>query len=179
MPSHRSTVTTATADRRDRSGSLRRAAYATVLLVHLQYGLGMWVNLFATIPKSDQGKSAFAAFGAAVAHGPVGLTLHALLGTLLLLAALGLLVQAILLRAAAPIVASAIGFLAIIGAWVNGAMFVGNSANGASMGMAVSAGVALLCYVTILFARRLAGPLDQARRNQMDAGPGNSTADRP
>jgi len=154
MSRHSSTVTTATASHRDRNGGVRRAAYGAALMVLLQYGLGMWVNLFATIPKSDQGKSAFAAFGAAVAHGPVGLTLHALLGTLLLLAALGLLVQAVLLRAAAPIALSAIGFLAIIGAWVNGAMFVGNGANGASLGMAVSAGVALLCYVSILFARR-------------------------
>jgi len=154
MPRRDSTVTTATAtaDRPDRG--LRGNVYAVVLLILLQYGLGMWVNLFATIPKSDQGKGAFAAFGAAVAHGPVGLTLHALLGTLLLLAGLALLIRAIQTRATTPIAASVIGFLALIGAWVNGAMFVGNGANGASMGMAVSAGVALLCYVSILFARR-------------------------
>jgi hypothetical protein len=156
MPRNDSTVTieTSAAVRPDRGKGLRGSVYAVVVLTLIQYGLGMWVNLFATIPKSDQGKSMFAAFSAAVAHGPVGLALHALVGTLLILAALGLVVRAIQARAAAPIALSAIGFLAIIGAWVNGAMFVGNGANGASMGMAVSAGVALLCYVSILFAHR-------------------------
>ncbi|MGH3280301.1 MAG: hypothetical protein ACRDNW_14350 [Trebonia sp.] len=156
MPRNNSTVTTATATagHPDRGRSLRGSVYAVVLLILIQYGLGMWLNLFATIPQSDQGKGTFAAFGAAVADGPVGLTLHALLGTLLLLAALALLIGAIRARVTATIALSVLGFLAIIGAWVNGAMFVGNGANGSSMGMAMSAGAALLCYISILFVRR-------------------------
>jgi hypothetical protein len=156
MPSN--AVTTATdaseAPRKDRTGSLRRSAYVTAVLTLIQYGFGAWVNLFGNLPQKGTGKSTMAAFGWAVSHGPVGLTIHALLGTLLLLAALGLLVQAILARSAASIILAAVGFVAIVGAWVNGAQFVGNGANGASMGMAIAAGVALLCYVSMLFPRR-------------------------
>lgn len=132
---------------------LRSAAFAVVVLILIQYALGMWVNLFATIPNSDQGKGAFPAFGAAVAHGPVGLTLHALVGTLLLLSAIAFVIRAAMTRTTAGTWLGAIGLLAIIGAWVNGALFVGNEANGSSFGMAMSAAVALLCYVTILFLR--------------------------
>ena len=152
------TVTTDTdtsaAPGKDRSGSLRRSAYVTAVLTLIQYGLGMWVNLFGNLPSKGTGKSTMGAFTWALSHGPVGLGIHAGLGTLLLLAALGLVVQAILARKAASIIFAVVGFLAIIGAWVNGAMFVGNGANGASMGMAISAGVALLCFASILLPRR-------------------------
>jgi heme A synthase len=133
--------------RRDRG--LRQATFAAALLLLLQYGLGMWVNLFARLPASDQGKGTFAAFGAAVAHGPVALTLHALIGTLLVASAIALVIRAALARKTAATVLSSVGLLAIIAAWVNGAKFVGTGSNGPSYGMAIAA--ALLCYLTILF----------------------------
>lgn len=159
MPSNAATTATDAPDapaapRKDRTGSLRRSAYVTAVLTLIQYGFGEWVSLFGNLPQKGTGKSTMAAFGWSVSHGPAGLTIHALLGTLLLLAALGLLVQAILARSAASMTFAAVGFVAIVGAWVNGAQFVGNGANGASMGMAISAGVALLCYVSILLPRR-------------------------
>jgi hypothetical protein len=137
------------ARRRDRG--LRPGAFALVLLILVQYGLGMWVNLFATIPASNHGKGVLAAFGAAVAHGPAGLALHALVGTLLLLGAIAFVIRAALARKAAAVVLGGIGLLAIIAAWVNGALFVGNGANGSSFGMAMGAALALLCYTTIVF----------------------------
>jgi hypothetical protein len=137
------------AHRRDRG--LRPAAFAIVLLILVQYGLGMWVNLFATIPASDHGKGAFAAFGAAVAHGPAGLALHALVGTLLLLSAIAFVIRAALARNAAATALGGIGLLAIIAAWVNGALFVGSEANGSSFDMAMAAALALLCYTTTVF----------------------------
>jgi hypothetical protein len=137
------------AHRHDRG--LRPNAFAVAVLILVQYGLGMWVNLFATIPASDHGKGAFAAFGAAVAHGPAGLTLHALVGTLLLVGAIAFVIRAALGRKTAATVLGGTGLLAIIAAWVNGALFVGNGANGSSFGMAMAAALALLCYMTILF----------------------------
>jgi hypothetical protein len=117
----------------------------------VEYGLGIWVNLYAKIPSSDHGKGTFAAFGAAVADGPVALALHALLGTLLLVTAITLIIRAALARKAAATVIGTVALLAIIAAWLSGARFTGDAADGASFGMATATGVALLCYVTILF----------------------------
>jgi hypothetical protein len=134
---------------------LRANAFAVVVMLLLQYGLGIWVNVYATLPASDQGKGTFAAFGAAVADGPVALTLHAVLGTLLLVAAVSHLIRAALARKAATTVIAAVALLAIGAAWLSGARFTGSAANGASFGMAIAAAVALLCYVIILFVPRL------------------------
>ena len=134
---------------------LRPNAFSAVVMLLVEFGLGIWVNLYAKIPASDQGKGVFAAFGAAVADGPVALALHALLGTLLLAAAISLLIRAVLARKAATTVLGAVALLAIIAAWLSGARFVGDAANGASFGMAMATAVAVLCYVIILFVPRL------------------------
>ena len=53
----------------------------------------------------------------------------------------------------------AIAFLAVAAAWLSGTRFVGDAADGASFGMAIATGVALLSYVIILFVPGLAeGP---------------------
>ena len=121
----------------------------------IEYGLGLWVNLYAQIPASDKGKGTFAAFGGAVANGPVALTLHALLGTLLLVTAVTLVIRAVLARKAATTVTGTVALLAIIAAWLSGARFTGDAADGASFGMAMATAVALLCYVIVLFVPRL------------------------
>lgn len=134
---------------------LRPAAFSAVVILLLEYGLGMWVNLYAQIPAADHGRGVLAAFGAAVAHGPLTLTLHALLGTLLLVTAITVVIRAVLARKAAAVVIGAVAFLAVIAAWLSGARFVGTSADAASVSMAMNTGVALLCYVIILFVPRL------------------------
>jgi hypothetical protein len=134
---------------------LRPSSFAAVVMLLLEYGLGMWVNLYAQIPASDKGKGTFAGFGAAVANGPVALTLHALLGTLLLVTAVAVIIRAVLARKAAATVIGAVALLAIIAAWLSGARFTGDGADGASFGMAMATAVALLCYVIILFVPRL------------------------
>lgn len=130
---------------------LRPNSLAAVVMLLVQYGLGMWVSLYATIPASDHGKGVLAAFGAAVANGPAGLALHALLGTLLLATATALVIRAALARKAATTVIGAVAFLAIIGAWMSGARFTGSGSDGASFAMAIATAIALLCYVIILF----------------------------
>src|ERR1700739_1248215 len=118
-----------------RGSGLRMNSLSAVVMLLIEYGLGIWVNLYAQIPASDQGKGTFAAFGAAVADGPVALAVHAVLGTLLLVTAMALVVRAVLARKAAAIVIGAIAFLAVVAAWASGARFVGTAANGASFGM--------------------------------------------
>ncbi len=141
---------------------LRLNSFAAVVMLLIQYGLGIWVNLYAQIPASDKGKGTFAAFGAAVANGPVALTLHALLGTLLLVTAITLVIRAVLARKTPATVIGAVALLAIIAAWLAGARFTGDGADdGASFGMAMATAVALLCYVIILFVPRLTEGADR------------------
>jgi len=138
--------------RQTRGGSgLRANSFSAAVMLLVEYGLGIWVNLYLQVPASDHGKGTFAAFGAAVAHGPVALAVHALLGTLLLVTAVALTVRAALARQAATTVVSAVALLAVIAAWLSGARFTGDAASGASFGMAIATAVALLGYVLILF----------------------------
>lgn len=130
---------------------LRITALAGLVMLLLEYGLGVWTNLYAHLPASDHGKATFAAFGGAVAHGPAGLALHALLGTLLIVTAVSVVVRAALARQAAPVLIGCVALLAILAAWFSGTKFVSDAANGASFGMAVATGVALLGYAIILF----------------------------
>ena len=80
------------------------------------------------------------------------LAAHAALGTLLLIAAVNVLVRALRARHKLAIAASATGLAAIAGAAVSGASFVRDSRADASMAMAALTGGALLCYLGNLFA---------------------------
>lgn len=131
-----------------RAKALRRASFAALVLLLLQYGLGMYVNLYVTVPSADQGQG----IGKAISNGPAGLSIHAVLGFLLVLAALGLLVQSLMARNWAVLTASAIALAAIVVAAAQGARFVDQGGpDSASMTMAVLTGVAMLCYVTALY----------------------------
>ncbi|HVT69526.1 MAG TPA: hypothetical protein VHF26_17380 [Trebonia sp.] len=127
---------------------LRRASFAALVLLLIQYGLGMYTSIYVTVPAGDQGQG----FGTAVSNGPAALSVHAVLGFLLILAALGLLVQAVLARYWSVLAASAVALAAIVFAAVQGARFVDQGGpDSASMTMAVLAGVAMLCYGTALY----------------------------
>ena len=130
-----------------RISGLRRAGFAAFVMLVVQFALGIYVNLYVTVPSADHGHG----FGQAIANGPAGLTLHIMLGLLLILAALGFLVQAILARWRALIAAAVIGLLAMIGAAASGSAFTGSGKDGASMAMALLAAVGLLCYGASLF----------------------------
>jgi hypothetical protein len=149
------TVTSAPPPTTGRDRGLRPNAFAAVVMLLFEYGLGMWVSLYAQLPASDHGKGIFAAVGAAVAHGPLTLTLHALLGTLLLVTAIAFVIRAVLAHKTAAWVIGAVAFLAVMAAWLSGARFVGATVNAASASMAINTAVALLCYVIILFVPRL------------------------
>ena len=130
---------------------LRANALAAVVMLLIQYSLGIIVNLYSTLPAADRGKGLLAGFGAAVGNGPVVLSVHALLGTLLLITATAAVVRSARLRATPLISLSALALLAILAAWLAGATFVGKMNNGSSLTMALAAALALLCYVLIIF----------------------------
>ena len=105
------------------------AAICVVLLV--QYGLGMGVNLYAQVPPADQGTRLAVAVGRALTSQPVVLAAHTALGLLMLVAGITVLVRAIRARHHKAMATSALGLAVIIGAAFSGATFVSKGQAGA------------------------------------------------
>ena len=130
---------------------LRANALAAVVMLLIQYCLGISVNLYSTLPQADHGKSLVGGFAAAVGNGPVVLALHALLGTLLLITSTAALIRSLRLSASPLIALTVIALAAIIIAWLSGSEFVGHMQNGVSLAMALATAVAILCYTLTIF----------------------------
>ncbi|MDE3133608.1 MAG: hypothetical protein KGL15_06055 [Acidobacteriota bacterium] len=139
---------------------LRANALAGLVMLLIEYSLGISANLYSTLPAGDHGKALFAAFGAAVGNGPVLVTLHALLGTLLLITGIAAVVRASRLRARPLIALSGGALLATLVAWLSGAQFVGHMRDSASETMALAAAVAILCYALAIFLLGSVGDVD-------------------
>jgi hypothetical protein len=129
----------------------RRTTLGMGIGVVVQFALGMWVNLYVTVPARDQGGGFFAAIGRALANGPVALGIHAGLGLLLVLGSISLVVRSVLSRNRALIVLSAVFFVALLGAASSGASFVDSGHDSASASMAMLTGVALICSLLSLY----------------------------
>jgi len=127
-----------------RLAALRGNCMGAAVLLIIQFGLGMGVNLYVTLP----GHKSFLSevFGSAV------LAAHALVALALLGAAIAALVRAI--RARKAIVFTSAGLAAILVAGIAGASFVGNASNGASLSMALATAVAMFCYLAAVFSLR-------------------------
>ena len=125
---------------------LRRISLAALIMLVVQYGLGIILNLYIAVPASD----AHAGIMQEIASGPAMLTVHALLGLGLIGAALVLLVRAVRLDDRVIAVLAAAGLTALGGAFASGEIFVRNGQSGASLAMALLTGVALLCYIGAL-----------------------------
>ena len=135
-----------------RLGGLRRGVLSALIMLIVQFGLGIGVNLYVSLPAAGNGgRKVSQAF-----TGPA-LALHSVVGLLLILAAIGVLVSAILARHRPVIAAAAVGLLAIAAAAGMGFSFVHSSSNAASMAMATAGGVAMLCYVLALYLVRAPG----------------------
>lgn len=130
---------------------LRTNAFAAVVMLLIELGLGVGVNLYSSLPASDNGKGLLTAFGAAVTEGPIALTLHALLGTLLLITGIAAVVRATLARQTLLLSVAVLAFVAILVAWIAGTEFVGDTSDGASLLMALATAFAILCYATLIF----------------------------
>lgn len=129
-----------------RLSGLRRASLGALVMLVVQFGLGISVNLYTSLPAKGSAGDAFS-------NGPV-LALHVVVGLLLIVAAIGLLVRAIIARHGPVIVAAAAGLLAIATAATQGFSFVSDGTNAASLAMALATGVAMLCYAIALYLVR-------------------------
>jgi hypothetical protein len=133
-----------------RLAGLRRTSAGISVMLLIQYGLGMGVNLYLQVPRADQGSGAVTALGRALTSQPAALAAHAAFGLLLVIAAINVLAGAIRARRALAIAASAAGLAAILAAGASGTNFASNGQAGASMAMAILTSAALACYLLIL-----------------------------
>jgi hypothetical protein len=129
----------------------RRTTLGMGIAVVVQYALGIWVNLYVTVPARDQGGGFLTAIGRALANGPVALGIHAGLGLILVLGSISLVVRSVLSRNRALIAASVVFLLALLGAASSGASFVDSGNDSASASMAMLTGVALICSLISLY----------------------------
>jgi len=127
-----------------RLAALRGNCMGAAVLLIIQFGLGMGVNLYVTLP----GHKSFLS----EVSGSAVLAAHALVALALLGAAIAALVRAI--RARKAIVFTSAGLAAILVAGIAGASFVGNGSNGASLSMALATAVAMFCYLAAVFSLR-------------------------
>jgi hypothetical protein len=146
--------------RAGRQDALRRTSLGMSIALLVEYGLGMWVNLYVTVPGRDHGGGLPAAVGKALSNGPAALAVHAGIGLILLIGVIVLAVRAIQTRHRMIMATSLISLLAIAGAAGSGAAFVRTGSNGASLGMALLTGLALLCFIANLYI--LGSPRDSA-----------------
>jgi hypothetical protein len=126
--------------------SLGRDCLVTLIVLVFQFGLGMVLNLFIPVPPAD----AHAGFIKEVRTAPLGLTLHALLGSLLICAAIVLVTGAVRAKDRLMIALAATGLAAVIGAFAAGELFVRDGRDGVSLSMALLTGVALVSYASAL-----------------------------
>ena len=122
---------------------LRLSSLGAVVMLIIEFILGVIYNLYGTAPTSTKSIGLFSS---------PDLALHVVLGILLVVAAVGQLVRAIGVRHRLSIWLSAVGLLAILGAGSAGLGFTGSGANGASLGMSLAFAVALASYVVLVFS---------------------------
>ncbi|MBV9383499.1 MAG: hypothetical protein JOY82_05815 [Streptosporangiaceae bacterium] len=115
---------------------------AAVLLI-VQFGIGMGINLYVTLP---QHKSFFS-----TVFGQAAVAVHAIVALLLLGASISALVRAIRAGNQTVITLTAVGLVAILVAAGSGAIFVNNGSNGASLAMALATAVAMFSYLAAVF----------------------------
>ena len=131
-----------------RREGLRQANLAVLIILIVQFALGIGVNLYVTLPAvGTPGRSSDQFFS----NGPL-LAIHAVLGLLLVIGAIAVLVRAIIARIATLIVTSVAGLAAIVFAAVFGSGFTDKLTDGYSLGMALATAVALACYAIGLYA---------------------------
>jgi hypothetical protein len=126
---------------------VRRASLVVLVLLLAEYVLGMYVNLYVTVPAVDHGHSV----GSAISNGPVILSAHAVIGLLLGLSALAVLVLSVLARRPSIIAVSVAGLIALAVASLAGSSFTSSGTSADSMAMSVMTGVGLLCYAANLY----------------------------
>jgi hypothetical protein len=114
------------------------ASVGVVTMLIIQFILGMIYNIYGTAPTATKSVGMFSS---------VTLSLHVILGILLVITAIMQIIRTMQLHHQLAVILSWVGLVAIIGAWGAGEAFIQKGANGASLGMALAFAVAVACYV--------------------------------
>jgi len=141
-----------------RLGVLRRRATATLVVLLVQFLVGMAVNLYVTIPTRHPGAGSGPYLSGALASvlwsfssGLPLLIVHVAIGAVLLLSGIELVVHAARSRHGPALVwLAAGGLVAILFAGFNGASFLKYDQNISSMLMSVGFAGAVACYLALL-----------------------------
>ena len=143
---------------RSASSRLRTLTLLTLLLLNVEFFIGMLVNLFIQVPTIHPGASSLNYFlgvvqgvGWALVSGPLALLVHVALGLLLGLASFVLMGLAIASRRPAWIVATILGWIGVVGAGFNGASFLNYGHDFSSLLMSTGFVLAMISY-TLGFA---------------------------
>jgi len=138
---------------------LRVMTFGMVVLLLVQMGIGMVVNLFVGIPDAHPGAHPANYFSGsassvawAITQPQSVLTAHVVLGLALIVTSIAIAVRAVQIGGATVGVTAVIGALLVIGAAFNGASFLDFSTNDSSLIMALLALAAVLCYALVLLA---------------------------
>lgn len=141
--------------------TLRIVAAITLLLLAIQFLIGMIVNLFIQVPGVHPGAEAPEYFSGvvqgvawALIHSELGLLLHVAVGLLLGIAAFTLLGLAIASRQRAWIVTSIIGWVGVVGAGFNGASFLNYGHDFSSLLMSIGFLLAVVSYAIGFYITR-------------------------
>jgi len=127
-----------------RLGALRGNCMGAAVLLIIQFGLGIVVNLYVTLPDHKP-------FFSTVFGSPL-LAAHVIVAVALLGASMSALVRAI--HARRVIVPTAVGFAAVLAAAIAGAAFTSSQNTGASLAMALVTAVAMFSYLAAIFHLR-------------------------
>ncbi len=137
---------------------LRQQYLALLVLLIVQFLVGMAVNLFVTIPRDHPGANPpeyFTGVAQSVAwallHGNPLLILHAALGLIIAAFSLSLLVRGIQTRTRSIVLATSFGALGVVVAGLNGGSFLNYDEDFSSMIMAGGFAVAVVSYLVGLY----------------------------
>jgi hypothetical protein len=142
----------------DRNRQFKAGLLVVLLVLVVQFMLGMAVNLFVKIPDHHPGSNPPEYFTGvaqsvawAITQGHILLALHAGLGLLLVIASAGVLVRAIQSRRRGLIISTVLGFIGVLGAGFNGGSYLNYHADVSSMLMSTGFAIAVTSYVVALY----------------------------
>lgn len=144
MTSNRQVGVTSKPQQRSASSAWRIAGLATALILLIEFGLGVGLNLYVSVPTHK-------AFFSTV-FGQWALATHGVIALVLVASALNTLIRSVQARRGFAVFWSVIGLLAILAASGAGIAFVQDGKTSSSMSMAVTGTIALLSYVLVIFS---------------------------
>lgn len=134
-----------------RRNGLRANALAAIVMLLVVYALGVIAGVVPASRAPGRGLPAIPAVWAVVTQGPAVVSVHAVIGTLLVTTGVSALARAAVLRRAGWSALCAAALAGILAAWIAGAALAGHYSATALLTMALADAAAIACYAILLF----------------------------